>query len=323
MKGLSEAAATALQQLSPTIPPVKIIVIINAGAGAEADGKEDLHSKLVQLFHAGGIEARVSLAHSGEEVTELAREAAQGDAVAIVAGGGDGTISSVASEMIGTNKVLGVLPFGTLNHFAKDLQIPLELEGAVQTIIAGHTIEVDVGEVNERIFLNNSSLGLYPSIVREREKKQRLGHGKWPAFIWAALAVMRRYPFLEIRLSVEGEQLILKTPFVFIGNNEYEMESLNVGGRTRLDAGKLSLYLTHRTGRLGLIILAVRGLLGRLRQKRDFVVLLTEEIWLATKHRRVRVAFDGEVTVMEPPLHYRIHARTLRVLVPETVKTDK
>jgi diacylglycerol kinase family enzyme len=225
--------------------------------------------------------------------------------------------------MIGTNKVLGVLPFGTLNHFAKDLQIPLELEGAVQTIIAGHTIEVDVGEVNERIFLNNSSLGLYPSIVREREKKQRLGHGKWPAFIWAALAVMRRYPFLEIRLSVEGEQLILKTPFVFIGNNEYEMESLNVGGRTRLDAGKLSLYLTHRTGRLGLIILAVRGLLGRLRQKRDFVVLLTEEIWLATKHRRVRVAFDGEVTVMEPPLHYRIHARTLRVLVPETVKTDK
>lgn len=321
VKSLSQTFATALQQLSPTIGAVKITVIINAGAGA--DGKEDVRDQLVELFQAGGVEAQVSLAHTGDEVTELARKAAQSDADAIVAGGGDGTISSVASELMGTNKVLGVLPFGTLNHFAKDLQMPLELEGAVQTIIAGHTIDVDVGEVNDRIFLNNSSLGLYPSIVREREKKQRLGHGKWPAFVWAALAVMRRYPFLEIRLSVEGEQLTLKTPFVFIGNNEYEMESLKVGGRARLDAGKLSLYLTHRTGRLGLIVLALRALLGRLRQERDFVVLITEEIWLATKHRRVRVAFDGEVMIMEPPLHYRIHARALRVLVPEAVKTDK
>jgi YegS/Rv2252/BmrU family lipid kinase len=301
--------------------PVKITVIINAGAGT--DGKEDLHDQLVEMFQTTGVDVRLSLAHTGDEVTKLAREAVESDADAIVAGGGDGTISAVASEMIGANKVLGVLPFGTLNHFAKDLQIPLELEGAVQTIIAGHTIKVDVGEVNGRIFLNNSSLGLYPSIVREREKKQRLGHGKWPAFVWAALAVMRRYPFLELRLDVEGEQLTLNTPFVFIGNNEYEMESLNVGGRRRIDAGRLSLYLTHRTGRLGLIALALRAMLGRLRQERDFVVLLTEEIWLATKHRRLRVAFDGEVTVMEPPLHYRIHPRALRVLVPETGKTDK
>lgn len=316
----SEIAATALQQLCPTIESVKIEVIINAGAGA--DGKEGIQNELVEMFRAGGIEARVHLAGSGAQVIELARQAARSDASAIVAGGGDGTINSVASEIIGSDKVLGVLPFGTLNHFAKDLGIPLDLEGAVQTIVAGHAIAIDYGEVNGRSFLNNSSLGLYPSIVREREKNQRLGHGKWPAFVWAALSVMRRYPFLEIRLNVEGKELTLKTPFIFIGNNEYVMETLSIGGRARLDAGKLSVYMTHRTGRLGLIRLALRALFGGLHQEKDFLALHTEEIWLGTKHRRLRVALDGEVTVMEPPLHYRMHPRELRVLAPAINKTQ-
>ncbi|HWN12167.1 MAG TPA: diacylglycerol kinase family protein [Pyrinomonadaceae bacterium] len=295
---------------------MKIEVIINAGAGAE--GKEVIPDQLVEMFRAGGVDAHVSLADSGEEIIELARRAATSDAEVIVAGGGDGTISSIAAEMIDTNKFLGILPLGTLNHFAKDLQIPLELEEAVQTIIAGHTTEVDFGEVNGRIFLNNSSLGLYPNLVREREKEQRLGRGKWPAFVWAGLSVLRRYPFLEIRLSVEGEQLTLKTPFVFIGNNEYLMETLNVGGRARLDTGKLSLYVTNRVGRLGLIRLALRALLGGLHQEKDFLALQAEEIWLGTRHRRMRVALDGEVTVMAPPLQYRIHPRGLQVLIPET-----
>jgi diacylglycerol kinase family enzyme len=208
------------------------------------------------------------------------------------------------------------LPFGTMNHFAKDLNIPLDLEGAVDTIVAGHATRVDVGEVNGRIFLNNSSLGLYPRIIREREKQQRLGWGKWPAYIWAALAVLRRYPFLEIRLSVDGKELTRRTPFVFVGNNEYEMERLNIGGRACLDKGELSLYTTHRTGRLGLIRLALRALLGGLRQERDFLAFTTKDISIGTRHKRLRVALDGEVTIMEPPLHYRVRPAALRVLAP-------
>ena len=307
--------ATALQQLSPTIARVKIEVIINFGAGA--DGKEAIRDQLIKMFHAGGVDARVSLGHSGKEIVELARRAASSEVKVIVAGGGDGTISSVAAEVIGTKKVLGVLPLGTLNHFAKDLQISLELENAVQTIIAGHEIAVDVGEVNGRIFLNNSSLGLYPNIVHEREQKQRLGGGKWPAFLWAAVSVFRRYPFLKIRLNVEGEELTLKTPFVFIGNNEYLMETLEIGRRACLDTGRLSMYVTNRMGRLGLIRLALRALFGGLHQETDFLALQAKEIWLGTKHRRLRVALDGEVTVMQPPLHYRIHPRGLRVLAPD------
>jgi diacylglycerol kinase family enzyme len=159
-------------------------------------------------------------------------------------------------------------------------------------------------------------LGLYPSIVRERERQQRLGWGKWPAYVWAALSVLRRYPFLNIRLGVDGKELKSRTPFVFIGNNEYEMETLNIGGRACLDAGELSLYMTLRTGRLGLVRLALRALVGGLHQEKDFLALRTKEIWIGTKHKRLRVALDGEVRMMEPPLHYLVRPRVLRVLVP-------
>jgi diacylglycerol kinase family enzyme len=233
-----------------------------------------------------------------------------------VAAGGDGTISSVASAVIDTNKGLGVLPFGTMNHFAKDLRIPLDLAGAVETIVAGHETAVDVGEVNGHVFINNSSLGLYPIIVHKRQKQQQLGWGKWPAYIWAAVAVLRRYPFLNIRVGVDSAELNSHTPFVFIGNNKYEMETLNIGSRPHIDKGELSLYMTNGTGRLGLVRLALRALLRGLHQEKDFVALSTKEIWIETRHRHVRVALDGEVTRLIPPLHYRARPKALRVLTP-------
>jgi YegS/Rv2252/BmrU family lipid kinase len=293
---------------------VKIEVIINASSGT---GKHtEVQDDLAQAFKEAGAEVHIALAHSGAEVTKLALEAVQSDAEIIVAGGGDGTISSVAAAVIEAGKALGVLPFGTMNHFAKDLHIPLDLKGAVETIVAGHETRVDVGEVNGHIFINNSSLGLYPSMVRERNRRQRLGWGKWPAYVWAALAVLRRYPFLNIRGSVDGKDLRNRTPFVFIGNNEYEMETLYIGRRVNLDAGELSLHMTNRTGRWGLIRLTLRALVGGLRQEKDFLALRAKEIWIETKHKRLRVAFDGEVTVLEAPLHYRVRPKALRVVAP-------
>ena len=298
---------------------VKIEVIINASSGA-ANGAA-VQQRLAEAFKAIGADARISLAGNGVEIVKLAQSAAQSDAEGVVAGGGDGTINSVAAAIVDSDKTLGVLPFGTMNHFAKDLNIPLDLEAAIETIVAGHAVTVDVGDVNGRIFLNNSSLGLYPRIIREREKQQRLGWGKWPAYIWAALAVLRRYPFLEIRLSVDGKELTGRTPFVFVGNNEYEMERLNIGSRACLDKGELSLYTTNGTGRLGLIRLALRALLGGLRQERDFLAFTTKDISIGTQHKRVRVALDGEVTIMEPPLHFRVRPGALRVLAPANDQT--
>lgn len=295
------------------LAPVKVIINAHSGFGE----KEGARRRVADIFSQSAVACDISLAQNGAEVTDLAQQAARGDWKVIVAGGGDGTINAVASAVIDTDKILGVLPLGTLNHFARDLKIPADLDLAAQAIVSGRTINVDVGEVNGRIFLNNSSLGLYPIIVREREKNQRLGSGKWPAFVWAAVSAFRRYPFVDVRLSVDGKEFRRRTPFVFIGNNEYAMERLNIGLRERLDRGQLSLYITPRTGRWGLVRLALRALLGRLREERDFLAMCTEEVRIQTRHKRLRVAFDGEVDVMETPLNYRARPSALRVIVPE------
>ena len=292
-----------------------ITVVINAASGN--GHTSEWTDALVAKFRACGLDARITLAQSGDEIAKTVQRAVAGGASIVVAGGGDGTINQVASALIGTNSVLGVLPLGTLNHFAKDLGIPLELDQAIRHIAAGHTIQVDTGEVNGKVFLNNSSLGLYPDIVREREKQQqRLGRGKWLAFCWACMMALRRFPFLHVRLSMDGEQHLRRTAFVFVGNNAYGMEGFNIGARACMNTGRLCLYVSHRTGRFGMLRLAVSALLGRIRQEKDFDVVSTKEILIETHHRRMRVATDGEVAVMDTPLQYRIRPASLRVLVP-------
>ena len=294
-----------------------IAVIINAGSGADNDTNE-LKNRVSQAFDANGIEANITIASGGAELLEAAKSCAQNDDFQIiVAGGGDGTIGAVAAAIIGTKKTLGVLPLGTLNHFSKDLGIPQDVPEAVRVIAENHSTAIDVGEVNGQIFLNNSSLGLYPSIVRRRERQQRLGQSKWYAAFWATVSVLRRYPFFAIKLKTETEELTRRTPFIFVGNNEYEMDAFKIGTRKCLDTGKLSVYLLRRTGRLGLARLAFRSLLGLLRQTKEFEAFCTAEVLLETRRpKKLLVAFDGEVQLMETPLNYRIREKSLRVIVP-------
>ncbi len=294
-----------------------IEVILNAGSGAGED-KNETKERLAEAFRLNNLDAHFSLALNGGQLLEIAEAAARSDYQTIVAAGGDGTISAVAAAISESGKTLGVLPLGTLNHFSKDLNIPAEPEESVRVIAENHIEEIDAGEVNGQIFINNSSIGLYPQIVRRRERQQhRLGRGKWSAAFWAAIAVLRRYPFLLVKLNVDEKELIRKTPFVFIGNNEYEMDSFNIGGRKCLDAGKLSVYVLHRTGRMGLVRLALRSLFGALRQAKDFETFCTDEITIETRHKKLLVAFDGEVKLMETPLCYRIRPNALRVIVPK------
>jgi len=299
--------------------PSPIEVIVNAGSGSVE--REETGRHLIELFRENGVEARVSMAKNGEEIINLAERAAGGDAEIIVAGGGDGTISAVAACVIKAKKTLGILPLGTLNNFSKDLQIPQDLAEAVRVIAGGRAIKIDVGEVNGRIFVNNSSIGLYPRLVRKRVRQQRLGRGKWWAAFWAALRILRRSPFLKVELKVGSEKKRLRTPFVFIGNNEYEMDFFNIGRRNRLDDGKLSVYFLHRSGRTGLFLLFLRTILGRLKQAEDFEEINTEEVTIETRKKLTPVAFDGEVSVLQMPLTYKIHPKALRVIVPR--ETDE
>ncbi|HEX6125636.1 MAG TPA: diacylglycerol kinase family protein, partial [Pyrinomonadaceae bacterium] len=277
---------------------------------------EETSRSLRARFVAYGIRANVHLAADGQEIERLAKHAVE-DADLIVAGGGDGTISTVAAEVAKAGKTLGVLPLGTLNNFSKDLGIPQTVPGAVATIATGEEKVIDLGEVNGRIFVNNSSIGLYPKIVLRREEHQRLGRGKWNAAFWAALQMFRLSPFLKVRIELDGKAFLRKTPFVFVGNNEYEMDLYNIGRRVALDEGELSVYFLHRGGRVGVTLLLFHTLLGRLRQWKDFEEVSTREITIQTRRKKLHVAFDGEVREMITPLNYRILPKALRVIVPK------
>ncbi|MEO8306829.1 MAG: diacylglycerol kinase family protein [Pseudomonadota bacterium] len=291
----------------------RIFVIVNAASGSGSD--EELSHHVQGLFESAGIPAEVYLARGGEQIAARIKDAIAQQADVIVAGGGDGTVSMVAAALAGGDIALGILPLGTLNHFAKDLGLPLALDEAVREIASGRRLRVDVGEVNGRVFVNNSSLGLYPDIVYERDREQqRVGRGKWLAFLRATVAALRKYPFLNVSLEVDGRKHQRRTPIVFIGNNEYRMQGLALGERVSLTGGRLSLYTTQRSGRLRLVQLALRALAGLLKQARDFDALLATEIVVESGHQHLRVATDGEITVMTSPLRYRIRPGSLTVL---------
>lgn len=299
-------------------PGHPLAIIVNASAGT-ADA-EELPRKLRDLF--GDRDVRVIAAGSGEEVIARAKEELERGVGILVAAGGDGTISAIASLLVGTDRILGVLPRGTLNHFARDLGIPPDLEGAATVILEGVARSVDVGEVNGKVFLNNSSLGMYPSIVRHRESQQeRLGRSKWAALLWATLRVLRRTPAITVRVEAHGKERVARTPLLFIGNNEYEMTGFQVGTRRRLDAGELWLYLTRKSSAWALIRLAVRALFGTIHEAEDFEALRVREARIETRRPRLHVATDGEVGWFDSPLHYRIRPGALRVMLPRRRKT--
>ena len=291
-----------------------IEVIINSGSGSVLG--EETSKSLRERFIAHGIPANVHLAKDGSEIETLVRRAVEESDI-IVAGGGDGTISSVAVEVAKAGKTLGVLPLGTLNNFSKDLGIPQTLAGAVRIIAEGEERTIDLAEVNGRIFINNSSIGLYPRMVQKREEQQRLGYGKWYAAFWASLGIFRLSPFLKVRIELDGKSFLRKTPFVFVGNNEYEMDLYNIGRRESIDEGKLSVYFLHRGGRWGVALLLLHTLLGGLRQWEDFEEVSTDRITIQTRKKRLLVALDGEVRKLNTPLEYRTRPKALKVIVPD------
>jgi diacylglycerol kinase family enzyme len=294
-----------------------VIVILNCRAGP-AQRKASPSEMLSAALSRHGIAAELWCAEDGPAIGALVERAVASGDDTIVAAGGDGTINAVASAVVDRPIRLGVLPFGTLNHFAKDAGIPVALDPAVQLLVKGQEHQVDVGEVNGRIFLNNSSLGLYPRIVRHRaEQQERLGRGKWPAFTWALLSVLRICPSLRLHLDADGERTVTRTPFLFVGNNAYRMDIIRIGARDRLDGGALSVYYARNYGRWGVVSLALRSLLGRVTQAENFESRAVHELLVDAAHeRKIDVSTDGEVRRMELPLRYRTRPRALRVIGP-------
>lgn len=303
---------------SPSTFHRHVLAIINSDAGPGTPGTE-------RIVQAALQEARVDATTrivSARELEKVIRDATRGGADAVVACGGDGTVNAVATAIAGTSTPMGVLPTGTLNHFARDVGIPTDIRLAARVVAEGVVRSVDVAEVNGRVFVNNASIGLYPAMVRERERQiERLGRGKIQAMLLAAATVFARYPLLHVQLRIDDRPVTRTTPFVFVGNNPYAFHLFALGARARLDTGELGLYVPHRTGRWGLLRLAMRALFGRLEQAADFDAVNLEEAVVETRKRRVNVATDGEVTAMTPPLRFRVRPGALRVIVPPDLNT--
>lgn len=292
-------------------------VVINSGARTMQD--QAARDALSQVLEDALPGALVRFTDDEHNVSELVDLCMADHPTMLVAGGGDGTVNAVASAVHGTSIVLGVLPLGTLNHFAHDLSIPGEIEAAVQTLRDGTVAPIDAAEVNGRLFVNNSGLGLYPDIVHQREARQRRGWGKWPAALVSTIRALARYRMLGVRIRTGETVLLRRTPALMIGNNEYTTEGILGARRVSMTAGTLALYCPRPHGRLHLLWFSLRALLGSLRKTPEFETVLTDAITIESRHPHLRVAIDGEVTMMKTPLHYRALPGALHVMLPAVV----
>lgn len=290
----------------------KIAAIINTGAGSFPD--EALLNRMREAFGRRGVDARV-LAVKGNSLHATARSLLDEGFDVVVAGGGDGTVSTVAAELVGADAALGIIPLGTLNHFAQDLGVPADLDGAVELICSGAASKVDVGWVNGFTFINNSSLGLYPDQVRLRQRWRRR-IGKWLALVLASLAVLVRFPSLQITAKLNGRRIGRRCPLVLISNNEYSFEPGKLTQRGRLDEGLLGVSLLNDVSRAGLLRIAFHSLVYMLEDETSFESHKAAEAIIMTRRKRVRVALDGEVYKLTPPLVYRSIPGGLKVIAP-------
>ena len=288
-----------------------IAVLLNRNAGSMTD---DTSEQITAAFAKTGRTVTI-LASPGAELAAAAQEAARTGHV-LVAAGGDGTVSTVAAVAADAEAPFGVIPLGTLNHFAKDAGIPLELDAAVDTIVSGHGDRLDIATANGRSFVNNASVGFYARIVRERQMEQRNGHAKWTAFALGLARAWYRYRPLTVRLTLDGSTRVCVTPFVFVGNGEYVTEGLEVGRRCSLSRGQLSIYVAPECTRAEMLSMTIRSLAGRLTSDVPLESFTAREVTIETATRQAALAIDGELVTATAPIRCAVRPGALDVLRP-------
>jgi diacylglycerol kinase family enzyme len=266
-----------------TLRPVRALLLINPRAGTECPTTEELRDEAL----ARGIDAHVL--DQDEDIVELAEQA---DAEVLGAAGGDGTVASVAAVAIERDLPFVVVPYGTRNHFARDLGVDRDDPLAALAGFEGEERRVDVGRAGERRFLNNVSLGLYAALVHRRERHRRRREAL--AGLCALWLSLRRRP--GIWASIDGEPV--KARIVLVANNAYELSLFSIGERKRLDEGTLYVY-------------AAKGWLPRSWDEHS-----GERFTIDARAGRLQAAVDGEPDELETPLELSIEPGALRVLVP-------
>jgi len=294
---------------------VAVPVLLNKGGGAVA-ADAGIANKVEAALRDAGVDAEIELIEGGDCEVRCKAIAERGDALLIV-GGGDGTISAAASALVGTKTKLGILPLGTLNHFSRDLGIPADLGEAAKLIASGSEKRVDVAEMNGRIFINNSAIGLYPLMVVDRDlQRKRFGRSKRLAMLVASLRALARFNHQRLTLTVNDEKARIDTPLLFVGNNDYRLDIGAPGQRESLDDGELCVLVMRKKTRTGLIGASIRALFDRTRSDDMVRIDSVERLRVGSHRGQLAVSLDGEVVRSAPPLDYRIRKQALTVIAP-------
>jgi diacylglycerol kinase family enzyme len=292
-----------------------IEIILNAHSGSRR--AQEMRQILERVLGESGRPYRISVAE-GKHIGRLARERAATECEILVAGGGDGTICTVAQAALEAGRTLGVLPLGTFNYFAKSLRLPLELEDAAQVILKGRRVLMPVIDLDGRLVLNNASIGIHPAVLlRRRKLYRRWGRNQLNAYLSILLTAFQSPPRLRVRLATETGEVIRETPLVMVCANAFQMESFGLAGLECLDSAKFALYVAPPARRTTIFRLGLRVVVRRLRQGMDYEAICASDVIIeALRRPRLRVAVDGELEWRNSPLRFRMAAKPLQVLAP-------
>jgi diacylglycerol kinase family enzyme len=300
---------------------MKIIVIFNPKSGPDTFNPDDFKEKVLSALKT---EENKNIDIVFYDIT---KDKIDGDRIkseaqkikAIIISGGDGTISSNINLAVENDIPMGIIPNGTFNNFAGDNGIPEDTDEALKIIKEFNSTEIDIGTINGDYFINNSSIGLYTTSVKIRERtKKEYSLNKLTAMSLALIRTFYLFPMIYAEIKTKESVFKDKTPFVFIGNNKYYFNLLSLGMRDSLAAGKLYVYHTKCKYRLCLFRIAVKALFSFLQNEKDFDATSAEEITIHSKKKKITVAADGELYKMNTPLTYKILPRAVKLLVPNS-----
>ena len=299
----------------------ELFVVINPGSG-EHDTRQTRET-LARVFGEVGrrhrfvaVEGPADLAHASEGAARQAREC-EGVVVAV---GGDGTINTVAQAAWRQQCRLGVLPQGTFNLFGRDHGIAQDLETAARALLHASPQPVQVGQINERVFLVNASLGLYPQLLQDRETfKKQFGRHRWVAILSGLVTLFEWRRQLKLEIELEGERTLLTTPTLFVGNIRLQLERVGMESQVASQAGqgRLAGLIAKPIGTWTMVWLMIRGAFGRLGEAEQVHSFAFRSLTVRVLgRRRVKVAADGEVGVMTPPLRFAVASQPLVLMLP-------
>jgi diacylglycerol kinase family enzyme len=307
--------------MASTAPTLHIIC--NAGSGS-SDARE-ARQQIEDVLAAGRRRHDFIIIDDPKRLPDIARQAAEAavrDNGAVVVAGGDGTINTVAQAVLPTGRPFGIVPQGTFNYSPRAHGIPLDTTAAAKALLTARLKPVQVGLVNERVFLVNASLGLYPELLQDREEfKREHGRKRSVAMLAGLRTLLREHRSLLVEVEHESGREVIQTPSIFIGNNPLQLEQVGLAQAEDVQRRKLAAVIVKPVGRFELIGLAVRGMLGQLGEAesvRDFAFRsMTVRPLSGSARRGMKVAVDGEIFWSQPPLKFSVAPQSLLLMVPD------